>query len=395
MHRLKFLVVFILFSGNLLAQDSSVVSNSEEITADLFQKKEWKKLIEFSESAIKQQTDFFYIRFRLGVAYYSLKQYRIALFHFEKAFSMNSDNESLREYLYYCYLFTEQYPLALKLSDSFSDETKKNTKTENPPVISFVHTEYGLKFSSDQSLYQPMNYFQLGFGFRFGREITAYNAYSYVNQQVYDGKLSQQQYYLTLNIPVRNSWTLMPAIHFIDLNFTNSADGKTVNFTPVHLSFAADKVTKDFKLGIGASFSNLKPGTQLQQQVEAAWYPLHNNSFSVNAGTILFTDTIYRLWPMPFAGVKYFFTPKFSASFNYLYAGIGNGYGVVNFSEMNGYLVSNSPDATHQKMSLMFDWNIYKNLGVYAVLLYESKTEVTKKTDYDYRMALAGLKFIF
>jgi hypothetical protein len=69
--------------------------------------------------------------------------------------------------------------------------------------------------------------------------------------------------------------------------------------------------------------------------------------------------------------------------------------GVTGFTEMNGYIINNSPDITHTKSTVTIDWNCVKNISIYGAYVRESKTEKELKETYTYTMALAGLKCIF
>jgi len=396
MYKLIMICLLILIFPDLKAQDSTDIAVTESITLDLYLKKDWNKLIEFSNRTLTKHQDFFYLRLRLGIAYYELKQYRLALFHFEKAADMNSDDDVLNEYLFYCYMYSGQYPLSLKLSEKFSPELVKRTKMNNPALIFFVNSEYGKKFSSNDSLYKPMDYFQIGFSFRLGRDVTAYNCYSYMSQTVYDGSFVQHQYYLSLNIPGKNSWTLMPAINFINTNYiytSGQTSGHTVNVSPVILSFACNKVYKDFTFNGSLSLSDFS-GNQFQEQVGITYFPLHNNSLSLNAGSIFLEDSSTGFHPIPYFGAQYYITPGLSVKANYVIAE------ATNFNEMNGYLTNNSPDITHQKFCLNIDLSISKNIGIYGVYMNETKTNVNQtenisKKDYSFNMLLAGIKCIF
>jgi len=389
MHRLIIYIILISASLGVKAQDSMSIASTEEISKDLFLKKDWNQLIDFSKKALSDNIDFYFLRLRLGIAYYELKEYRGALFHFEKAYSMSSEYQVLKEYLYYCYIFTEQYSQALKITNSFSSETLKKTKTEDPSYIFLLHSEYGIKFSSNDSLYKPLNYFQVGFSFRIGRTITAYNAYSYLTQITYYGTLVQQQYYLTINIPLKNSWVLSPAIHYMNYSDNDSSKSSTTSI-PGILSFALSKNLKDFLFSISATVSNLNNENQFQENLNVKYFPLPDNLLSVNAGTGFFTNSAgITLKLLPYAGFKYYFTPRFSISSTYLLAGVSS------FTEHNGYLINNSPDITHDRLSFNGDLNIYKNFNIYIIYLHETKTAKYISKNYTYDMALAGIKLIF
>lgn len=405
MPRLIIIILLFLLTIKSEAQDSSSIANIDEITYDLCLKQEWQQVINISENALSNHIDFDYLHYRLGISYFELKQYRKAMFHFEKAYKVFNSDQVLMEYLFYCYLFNDQYTLALNLSKNFTAETLKKTKMEEPSHVYFLHTEYGYKVADNAqtinkvNLYNPLNYFQAGMCFRFARDMTAYAGYSYLSQSNYDGSLTQNQFYASLSIPLKKSWVLSPAIHFVSLNFVDT-NNATYPSSPFVLSINAAKSIKDYNINFGAAISNFNSKFQMQQDVAVTYFPLHNNSLSVSAGAIFYSDSTNHFKPLPFAGAKYKFTKSFTASVNYIMPN------VTYFNEMNGYLVSNSADKTLQKINVTLDWRIKDNFGIYASYIQESKTaeikthdiynnQLSYTRDYNFYMGLVGLRFTF
>jgi len=399
MYRLIGLLFFNFIVLNIQAQEAESIKNTDAITYDLYSKNEWKQLIEFSKRAINRKEDFFYLRMRIGIAYYELKEYRNALVHFEKASQMEGQNELLKEYLYYCYLFTEQFPQALKLSEEFSKETLSTTKMENPSGIFYSNVEYGNKLSSDTSMYKSLSYFQVGLGFRLGKSLTAYAAISNLSQQMYYGTISQQQLYVSLTIPLKHSWLLMPAFHYLNYTYSNllvppatitNPKANNLDGTGSVYSFSASKNWKDFLFTGTASYSTLNNAKQYQQQVSVNWYPLHNNRLSFNGSLLLFSnDSGTTAKVIPSFGGKYFLNSKVSL------AGYFTSFDVKNYNELNGQVANNSDDITHIRYTGLAEWNCYKNISVFGVYSHESKTEKVSEKTYTYTTVIGGIKIIF
>ncbi len=378
------------------------IESVDAISYDLYVKQDWKTLIKFSEKALKSKIDFYYLRMRIGIAYYEMKQYRMALHHFEAAYTMDKNDELLKEYLFYCYVYTEQYPQALKITNTFSLATLQKTKMEDPSPIYFANAEVGLKISSDTSLYKSMKYFQAGVGINLGRNVTAYIAFTNIAQPMYYGSLSQQQFFVTLNIPLKKSWLISPAFHYLNYTYSNvkpsgppaypGAPPPIPNYdgSSIVASIAISKSWKDFLFTGIASYSTLNSAKQYQQQLNVNWYPLHNKNLMLNGGVILFSDDSSNSFkPIPSIGGRYFITSKISLSASYTY------FETKNFNEQNGYLVNNSDDITHQRINVGLDWNCGKNVSLFGHYLHESKTEYVRETNYNFNMGIIGLKLIF
>lgn len=315
---------------------------------------------------------------------------------------MDNRDEVLKEYLYYCYLFTDQYPHALNISKKFSENTLKKENLEHPPGVFFVNIEYGKKYASDTSLYKPLSYFQAGIGFKLGKGVTAYAALTNISQQMYYGNLSQQQLYASINVPLKNSWTLMPAFHFINYTYSNqpmpaqpkpgdpAPTLKNLDGTSYVISFTANKNWKDFLFSGGASYATLNKAKQYQQQFGVSWFPLHNNTLTLNPSVTLFSNdsgTSYK--PIPSFTAKYFLHSKFSITANY------TSFETKNFNEFNGYSVNNSDDITHERYTAILDWNCYKNINIFGVYVHESKTEYTTSKNYTFNTGIIGIKLKF
>ena len=72
----------------------------------MFDENDWYQLISYGENAVRKGYDFFFLRARLGIAYYETENYYKAIPNLERALEIGYDNASVLEDLYYCYLFT-------------------------------------------------------------------------------------------------------------------------------------------------------------------------------------------------------------------------------------------------------------------------------------------------
>ena len=76
-------------------------------TYELYLDKNWKDLISLGKNGLEKGFDYFYLRMRIGIAYYELANYHRAIPHFRKAQLFNSKDQFANEYLYYSYLFRD------------------------------------------------------------------------------------------------------------------------------------------------------------------------------------------------------------------------------------------------------------------------------------------------
>jgi len=374
------------------AQETVSSQVVDKISYQLFELGYWTDLIDYAEDAIVKGENFYYLQIRLGIAYYELKEYRQALYHFEKAKTLQAPDDVLNEYLYYCYIYNNQYEQALKLSKHFNKHLLDATATNHPSIIIFANIEGGTKIPSD-TFYKPMYYTQTGLTFRAGRNMTAYAAYTYITQKNYYATLQQQQYYLTVNIPLAHSWLLSPAVHVLSYSFSEVNPLLSLSAaSPIVAGLSAQKNYKNFKCEVRTSYSNLSNEKQYMQHIEVTHYPLSDNTIAFNSGiSFLSNDSSGKnsFHTLVNVGAKYYPLKKLSLSASYLYAN------TKNFNEQNAYLVNNSGDETGHRINVNFDWSFSKHMSLYGIYFSETKTESYTQKAYGYNAGILGLKMIF
>ena len=80
-------MLLIFFSSIFLSAKSQDVLDFNTVntkTYDYYFQGNWDSLIDIGEKALKSDIDYFYLRIRLGIAYYAKTNYRKAIIHLEK-----------------------------------------------------------------------------------------------------------------------------------------------------------------------------------------------------------------------------------------------------------------------------------------------------------------------
>jgi len=67
-------------------------------------------LIDVAQNAVDNGIDYFYLRMRLGIAYYNKAEYKRAAVQFDKALSFNPWTQTALEYAYYSYVYPLMTP---------------------------------------------------------------------------------------------------------------------------------------------------------------------------------------------------------------------------------------------------------------------------------------------
>ena len=86
-----------------MSQESMTFKYADSLTYRLYLDKNWSELIRTGRDAIETGHDYYYMRMRLGIAYYEMHNYGMSTIHFKKALVFNTSDPVALEYLFYSY----------------------------------------------------------------------------------------------------------------------------------------------------------------------------------------------------------------------------------------------------------------------------------------------------
>lgn len=381
-------------ANSLFAQQSTDFKTVDSTTYAQYSGQFWDELVQTGENALAQNIDYFYLRVRLGAAYFQLKKYREAEVHFNKAYQFNNDDAFLNEYLYFTYIKNEHFDHAQKLSASFDSTLKARTVGKDLP-ISLIYTESGGKISNDATLYNNAFYFQFGLGHRLSKYLNFTHAYTNYSQNAFYGSVVQHQYYLGLRIPVKKSLTISPSLHYVTFNLdkstaTNASLKSNTQSTTTGMvgSLSLKKSFNNVDFTASYAYSNLNDSVQNQQTINATLYPFANNKLSISGNYFLQQrsnqSNIFTAFSL---GLTYTPSSKFKISASY-YSG-----NLKTNTEENGFVVNNSYFVTTSRFILMPQIAIHPKLDIYTMYQLENKALYTSK--FQYNNIFLGLKFKF
>lgn len=385
---LSFLFFFVRVHGQNGKTDFTTLENN---TYKYYLSGQYDSLIMLGEKGLADSMDYFYLRYRLGYAYFMKNKFRQAAGHFKKAYSFNSMEESSLKYLYDAYnnsaLEYEALALGKKLSPEFLSSVKRRRK------ISLLHfyVEGGHGFtdavrkSSDINLpgnknkrgisnpTRSVTYLHTGFKFKAGNMVSIYQGYNFLNvgkQKIvrennatnrinYD--IIQHEYYINAAARMAERWLLVPAFHFISVNYNDPRPGedsswvqpgfkqiKLFNYTGILM------VVKDFrltKLSFGGSFSYINNDYKSQAILSLLWLPFGNLHFYSFSQVALFCEYTpapgqkgQRIILEQSLGFKIF--RKLWAELDFTYGNLSN------YVEKNGFVVYGFMEKTHFRSEL-------------------------------------------
>lgn len=409
MYRLIIFICFFFIINNVNSQELYNYTNVNNKTFLLYQQKDWKELIKYGNNSLKNNIDFYYLQYRMGIAYYELKKYRKAIPFFENVVNKTPEDNIAQEYLYYAYVFSGRTEDARILSHSFNNALKQKLKFYNEnSFINGIGTEYKTNIYDsyksnmeitdglEQTVSNSLNYFSLNLTHLSKNKLRIIHAFSYINaaNDVYSQYLSPEkftekinifQYYINCNWHVAKGSNLKLALHFLNSNvkaenttFINHG-GRSTNLlysskTNNLVFFGAfSKSISLFDIKLSASFANINSETQIQPSLSLYYYPFANTKLYfgtqgfyqyTNANNINTSNYIVKA-TMGFVPFKSFIIEPF----------IFKGDGIYNFVYNDAFVINNSID----KLNNNFGANLYLTLNkgrmqIYTILQQSSYT---------------------
>jgi len=386
--------LLLLMASGIKAQEPLNFNEINNETYRLFLAEEWDSVIVLGKTAVKQDVDFYYLRIRMGIAFYSQQKYRQASVHFKNALEFNHADPLSLEYLYYSLLFSGQADRASLVRKEFKGDLALKLPPQKGKFIDRIGAEYLFcKGQTDDLLSDPdllfsdlppgvqhitRNYSNASLslsnsivpGFRLKHAYTylTKTSYQYYNDGLSlplqeDQQVYQHQYYISPAITTKSGLTFMPMFHLLSIHVqvpVESGQGfQGGNSDPIlayldeldivsglEISLAAGTLD----LHLGAWYANLNHRDQIQNRLGLTWYPLGNLNFY--AGGYLNTQyemsrpaELLRIIPELQLGLAI----KETIWLN-LNVAMGE---MTNYLEQNGSLVFNSlSDVIHKKVVL-------------------------------------------
>src|SRR6218665_2764188 len=440
-HTLILFAFFLIGLTALQAQEEPLNSVTVESRSyQLYLDKNWKELCSFGNKAIAQDFDYYFLRLRIGIAYFERTDYYMAEKHFKKALGFNASDPLSQEYLYYCYLYTSRYEDAKWLSKSFSDELAKRLGTDHGSPVTYMGFEGGMKIPSARDTFNVGKFFQVGLGHYIFKRISFYHSFNYYNQQSYASthsgnvalnpqnhydtiqrrqyhvaKGTQLHYFLKANIPFKNNFLLSASAHYLP-DFTTNENYDTTRTVheappagmpkpPVDVSdtlvtnkknhpsylvtLALRKRIAHIEVWLGFTYNHVDVVTQYQENIGIEYHPTGNDKLAFGINGYMHTENSFA--KNSYAVAPYVsFRPvnKLTVGLDYMYNTDNN---IVEFS---GYYVNNSRFFTKYRSAVSLPYQSSSKLIVYGNYAYEHKYVSGNNFDFNNNIFLIGITMI-
>lgn len=154
---MKTYIISILLFIHFTCFAQNAMTKADKETYNLLMEKDYKKMIEVGKTALKEGIDFYYLQLRMGIAYYELHNYEMAIPYFVKAQNMNAADELNLAYLYFSYLFSNRTEEADLLAQHFPEtlQTKIGYKAH---FIEKVSVDAGTLFTPNYNTYKDYDF---------------------------------------------------------------------------------------------------------------------------------------------------------------------------------------------------------------------------------------------
>lgn len=317
-------IFIIIFTYSAHSQNIVNTTTIDEETYTLWLAKDWDKLITIGKTALHHGVDFYYLRVRMGIAYFEKNNFHNAIHNFEKAYAVNSKESFLKEYLYYAYLYSGRQSEAEIIALSFSWEQKEKIKTSRNKFIDQLNITYNTNLFNNQSVIddysisadiledgsqqisKSLNYFNLSLEHRINPKFSIFHGYSKINKTSFsytiengigkndhNDKTTLRQYYLSGKSRIARNLNILFGFHYLNIQYSiedsTFRQGQFSNYTSIvtdndFIGFmSAYKNFTLFTLGTSVYFAGLNNAKQLQGDFLLTLYPLGNmNLYSVS-----------------------------------------------------------------------------------------------------------------
>lgn len=438
------LLVSLLFAfSELCAQEAISFREIDSITYTLYEQGGWNELTRQGNAAIAIGYDYYYMRMRVGIAYFMLQRYRIAAGHFEKAVGQNSLSQSAFDYLKLCYQWGGMEAESAALNKRYGSLVS-NKKTP-VPFLKGVSLYSGVSFSGsddkiaaldligEANIYGEIiasgdaSLFHAGLNLAPIENLNWYAGYTLLRierhqrammQNWSDNRtdtldyrydLSQSQFFLNAPLRLSQGLSLSPglalvrtkeqpyAISYDSLTFRYDSILRDTSSSSYVVSLRLLKEMPTFNVGAAVANSSLNNQTQWQGTLLAGWYPFANlNQYLLLRASLMLDEGETKTHIKAIAGSKVINKLWIQGSIH-----AGN---LKNAHDENGLLIYNTSGKIltrstvsaiillSSKFTLQFDYIFTKQEDNYLQYI-DNKLFVWKPVQYNNHNLMGGLKW--
>ena len=153
MFRIIFTIILFSIALKLNGQIPGSFRYVDSLTYNLYTEKKWDDLILAGKSSVKDGHDYYYMRMRIGVAYYEKRNYAMSAIQFRKALEFNENDQIALEYLFYSYFLFGRTRQAYSLLSSFYLQNRERILEESKIRKNYLALESILVMRAQMKFY--------------------------------------------------------------------------------------------------------------------------------------------------------------------------------------------------------------------------------------------------
>jgi hypothetical protein len=421
-------IVLLWFVSTINAQKAALqLQKVDSVTYALFLKEDWKQIIKTGKQANDEGIDFYYLKVRMGIAYFKENKMFNAIQFLEEAYDLEPNNVVVQDYLYWAYRYSGLVLESRLFYDKMEAKLKNKINLKAPlvsdislNVLATNNLDYNDMLVSDANsettdirfIRKSQQMFSLGMSHPLSKKINFFHQFTYiptnsVQQENIDGVLdneiykgSESRYYADVTLAFGNKW-------YVDA-FVNVISGKYDNINPIDETSASEikyndlvfgvALTKSYyfiKNSINVSVSNLNDLNQFQAGYSLSLYPLGSTLF-VPFGSIQYKNQEEEASMIYTAGVAV-------TKGDFLFTGFGSVGNMNNYTANNGLIIYNQPATGLNEFGGSIKYytkNSILKVGYSFMNMednyYDEYFEVTsKKFEFKQQNIIAGITWIF
>lgn len=295
------------------AQEKTTYLAYDSLTYAQYMAGDWRSLAETGREALRDGYDTYYLRMRVGIAYFEQKDYVRSIFQYRKALEFNATDAVALEYLYYALEYVGREEDARALSRQFSPELLYKLRIHHRSKLQAIWTDFTWSANHGKT-YQPpaeltvggqtlpvqFSLFNVGFQHQLGISNSLLQQYSYLSKTdflySYDGNelvssertLTEHQYTLSGSFHMAHGLSLHATLHPILIllpqpgtrgNGNRSSGAPRFESLDGVASLGIYMNVWKLRIGAAASYSYLSGLYQFQQDYSLAFFPRGNLGF--------------------------------------------------------------------------------------------------------------------
>lgn len=399
----------------------------DSTTYALYLKQDWKRIIEMGKQSKNEGIDFYYLKVRMGIAYFKVNKMLLAVKLLEEANVVNSYDVVVQEYLYWAYRYSGlllesrlfyHTKMSKKLKESIHLDLPFVTAldfnvlaTSNVDIDEMLEADAASENSELRILPENYQLFSFGMYHPLSKNINLYHSFSMlptvsVQQENSSGELinknyngTEARYYVDVTFALGNRWYFDTYLNFVsgkfdDINFGTTEEAKS-RYSDIVFGGALTKASYFMNNTLNASVSNLKGNSQFQVGYSTAMYPL-GSTLVVPFGSVQFQNQNSNSNLVYTGGIS-FNTYKFSI------LGFGTSGEMNNFVANNAAIIYNQSATTLSEFGLSLQFFTKKSIIKFGYSFMEMRDQylnqdlnkLTKEFTFNQQNITAGILWKF